>query len=77
MRLWEPGRQLHRRSSQIQFVSLIIDDLSRHGVIEARRFYESPFTDVSPQGPERLFSSAEIDRILQVSNQVSLNADVA
>ena len=29
------------------------EDLSENGVIEPRRFYESPFTDISPQWPRR------------------------
>jgi hypothetical protein len=35
-------------------VNLVIDHLTHHGVIEARRFYESPFTDVAPTGPDAL-----------------------
>jgi type I restriction enzyme, R subunit len=64
-------------ASQIEFVNLVIDDLSQHGVIDARRFYESPFTDVSPQGPEGLFSSTEIDRLVLVLDEVRSNAAVA
>ena len=44
-------------ANQIEFVSLVIDELTEHGVVEPRRFYESPFTDVSPQGPDALFES--------------------
>jgi hypothetical protein len=39
-------------AKQIEFVNLVIDHLTEHGVIEARRFYESPFTDLSPTGPD-------------------------
>lgn len=39
-------------ANQIEFVNLVIDHLTEHGVIEARRFYESPFTDLSPTGPD-------------------------
>jgi hypothetical protein len=38
-------------ANQIEFVNLVIDHLAEHGVIEARRFYESPFTDLSPPAP--------------------------
>ena len=40
-------------ANQIEFVNLVIDHLTDHGVVEARRFYESPFTDLSPHGPRR------------------------
>jgi type I restriction enzyme R subunit len=64
-------------SSQIEFVNLIIDDLSQNGVIEVRRFYESPFTDISPQGPEELFTSEQIDDLVQMLAAVRHNAEVA
>jgi len=64
-------------ASQIEFVNLIIDDLSQNGIISVRRFYESPFTDISPQGPEELFTSAQIDELTQVLDQVHQNAAVA
>ena len=64
-------------ASQIEFVNLIIDDLTEHGVIEARRFYESPFTDVSPLGPEGLFSAGEVDRLVAAARTVRDHAAVA
>lgn len=42
-----------------------------------RRFYQSPFTDLSPQGPDALFESAYIDRLVQVLSDVRHNAEVA
>lgn len=74
------GRFLDDQSytaSQIEFVNLIIDDLSQNGVIEVRRFYESPFTDISPQGPEELFTPDQIDELAQVLADVRRSADVA
>jgi type I restriction enzyme R subunit len=49
-----------RRSSanQIEFVNLIVDHLTEHGVMEAAMLYESPFTDLTPRGPDGLFSSS-------------------
>ena len=60
-----------------RFRNLIIDDLSQNGIVNIGRFYESPFTDISPQGPEELFSSAQIDELAQVVAHVRHNADVA
>ena len=62
---------------QIEFVNLIIGDLTQNGVVEPSRFYESPFTDLSPQGPESLFTEPEIGRLVQVLADVRHNAAVA
>lgn len=32
----------------MEFVNLVDDHLTEHGLIETRRFYESSFTDLSP-----------------------------
>ena len=64
-------------ANQIEFVNLIIGDLTRNGVVEPSRFYESPFTDLSPQGPESLLTEPEIGRLVQVLADVRHNAAVA
>lgn len=59
--------------SQVEFVHLIIDCLSDAGVVEPRMFDASPFTDLSPQGPEvnRVFPQ---DRGTATSDRPSLAA---
>ena len=52
--------------NQIEFVDLAIDYLTEHGLMEPALLYESPFTDVSPQGPEAIFSSAEVDQMIEI-----------
>ena len=32
-------------ANQIEFVNLVIDELTKNGLIEPRQFYESPFTN--------------------------------
>ena len=61
-------------ASQIEFVNLIVDYLTDNGVVEPRRFYESPFTDLSPQGPDALFESNEVDRLLGIVEEVRSRA---
>ena len=53
-------------ANQIEFVNLIVDHLTEHGVMEARRLYESPFTDLTPHGPEGLFSQTSVDELIAV-----------
>lgn len=63
--------------NQIEFVNLIVNHLTEHGVMEAARLYESPFTDLSPRGPEGLFSSAQVDGLLAVLESVRASATAA
>ena len=44
-------------SNQIEFVDLIVNHLTEHGVMDAALLYESPFTDLTPHGPDGLFTS--------------------
>lgn len=64
-------------ANQIEFVNLLIDELAANGVIEPCRFYESPFTDLSPQGPDALFESTDVDRLLDVVADVRRRAEAA
>ncbi len=64
-------------ANQIEFVNLVIDELTENGLIEPHRFYESPFTDVSPQGPDALFESSDVDRLLGVVDEVRRRAEAA
>jgi type I restriction enzyme R subunit len=56
------GRTLS--GNQLEFVNLIVDHLTEHGVMTPDRLYESPFTDLTPQAPESLFKPPEIDELL-------------
>jgi len=56
------GRTL--TANQLEFVNLIVDHLTEHGVMEAARLYESPFTDITPHGPDGLFEATDINELI-------------
>jgi type I restriction enzyme R subunit len=64
-------------ADQIEFVNLVIDHLTERGVIEPRRLYESPFTDLSPTGPDALFDPTDVARLVDLVTKIRHNAEVA
>jgi type I restriction enzyme R subunit len=52
-------------ASQLHFLDLVVNHLTEHGVMAPARLYESPFTDLAPQGPDQLFTSSEVDALIQ------------
>ena len=61
--------------NQIQFVTLIIDELTDRGVVEAGRVYESPYDAVAPEGPEAIFVEADLDRIFGTVARLAQSAN--
>ena len=53
-------------ASQLEFIDLIVQYLTENGVMDAARLYESPFTDISQQGPEALFLPVRVTEMIQV-----------
>jgi type I restriction enzyme R subunit len=64
-------------ANQLEFVNLIVDHLTEHGVMEAARLYESPFTDLTPHGPDGLFKSNEMEELLRALQAVRATAVAA
>jgi type I restriction enzyme R subunit len=57
--------------------SVDINHLTEHGVMGAALLYESPFTDIAPHGPDDLFTSEEVDRLVAVLDRVRAAAEAA
>jgi type I restriction enzyme R subunit len=64
-------------ANQIEFVNLVVDHLTEHGAMEPRLLYESPFTDLTPRGPDGLFSSGEVDELIAAIDEVRSRAVAA
>tara|TARA_R110002073_G_scaffold299268_1_gene466195 strand:- start:13319 stop:14662 length:1344 start_codon:yes stop_codon:yes gene_type:complete len=57
-------------ANQIEFINMIINQLVDHGIVDVSLLYESPFTDVSPQGPDAIFSAEQIQKIMQLLDDI-------
>ena len=61
-------------ANQIEFINLIINHLTEHGAMDASLLYESPFTDLTPQGPDGLFTSVQVDELITALEQITATA---
>ena len=59
---------------QIEFIDLMVSELTANGMMDAQRLYESPFLDISPQGPEGLFPSAKVEQMVQLLDVIKQRA---
>ena len=57
-------------ASQLEFLGLIVDHLTEYGMMDPALLYESPFIDIASQGPDGLFTSAEVEQLFQMIHQV-------
>lgn len=64
-------------ASQLEFLDLVVDHLTEHGVMTPDRLYASPFVDLAPQGPDSLFASSEVDALLAVLDDIRQSAVAA
>lgn len=64
-------------AAQLDFINLIVNDLTMNGVMEPGRLYESPFNGVAPRGPEALFSNDDADRMVSILRSIKNNASTA
>ncbi len=62
------GKNLN--SNQIEFVNMIVDYLTAHGIMNGAILYESPFTDITSSGPDGLFTSTQVDELFSILEEV-------
>ena len=64
-------------ANQIEFINLIINQLVDHGIVEVEMLYNSPFTDNAPKGPDALFTAEQVNRIVQLLDEIKQTAMAA
>jgi type I restriction enzyme R subunit len=61
-------------ADQVGFVNLIVDELTRNGVMEPGRLFESPYTDHAPTGPDYFFPDADVEVIVDTLHHIKQTA---
>lgn len=68
-------------ADQIEFVGMVIEHLTRNGVMDPGLLYDSPFSDHSPDGPDGVFQGADVERFMKrvrgINESASVHADSA
>ena len=72
-----PLRSPNQPPFTVEFINLVVDHLTEHGAMDPARLYESPFTDITPQGPDTLFKPAEIDELIRMLEAIRATAVAA
>ena len=66
------GRTL--RPNQIEFIQMMIEHLTEHGVMEAGRLYEAPYTDLNARGLEGMFGDRDAAEIVGIVEDIHRRA---
>ncbi len=59
---------------QIEFIDLVVQELTQNGSMEADRLFQSPFTDLHSQGPLGLFTPAKLHSLVGVLTDIRQRA---
>ena len=61
-------------ANQIEFLDEIVNHLTEHGIMDAGRLYESPYTDFNPLGVDGVFQPAQVEQIISILDDVKTRA---
>lgn len=56
--------------SQIEFINLVIEELTQNGLMEPDRLWEQPYTNLHAEGPLGVFPQAKVLKIVEVLNSI-------
>ncbi|MDQ9169010.1 type I restriction-modification enzyme R subunit C-terminal domain-containing protein [Oxalobacteraceae bacterium R-40] len=56
--------------NQIEFIDLIVQELTQRGVMDQERLFQSPFTDLNAQGPIEVSPPAKVTQLVQVLHEI-------
>lgn len=59
---------------QIEFIQLIVEELTSNGVMEPDRLFQSPFKEINAQGPLGVFPVAQAGRLVEVLESIKARA---
>lgn len=59
---------------QIEFIELVVQELTLNGVMEADRLFQSPFTDINSQGPLGIFPASRVSTLVNVLEDIRARA---
>jgi type I restriction enzyme R subunit len=63
--------------NQIEFVNMIIDYLTKNGVMDASLLYQPPYTDYNSNGLSGVFADDEASKIVEILSSIKQNAAAA
>ena len=61
-------------ASQLEFIDLIVDELTENGVMSVARLYEQPYVNISPLGPESVFPAAKVNDMVNLLDSIRQRA---
>lgn len=62
-------------ASQLDFVNLLVEQLTRRGVVGPELLFEAPFTTLAPTGPVTLFGDAKVTELLAALRSIRGTAE--
>lgn len=60
--------------NQIEFINLVVQELTQTGVMEPERLFQSPFTDMNAQGPMGIFQPSKVTQLVDVLAEIKMRA---